>query len=248
MSKMGYPSSQLSIANLLPSFGSAQISDKSLKRFNTSALIETALVTIGAILAVKLFHESSTTAWLVVPGIWITAALVPAAIKRSEFAKIGFDIKQIRRTLLIVCQTSVVIFPALFCGLWLLNLFGLEFPLRPTPSSNQGLLSWLFYQFMYVAVAEEVFFRGYLQNNILRLTKTIQRKREKLQYWISIALSAAVFAVAHIIVQGQIVSVLTFLPGLIFGWLFIRSRTLLAPILFHGLANICYWIMAAVFA
>jgi len=40
------------------------------------------------------------------------------------------------------------------------------------------------------------------------------------------------------------VSAVTFLPGLILGWLFIRTGSLLAPILFHGLANTFYCMLA----
>ena len=65
--------------------------------------------------------------------------------------------------------------------------------------------------------------------------------------FVGIVQSAAYFAVAHIIVLGQIISVLTFLPGLICGWLFIRTRSLLMPILSHGSANACYLVMAPVF-
>jgi membrane protease YdiL (CAAX protease family) len=99
---------------------------------------------------------------------------------------------------------------------------------------------------MYVGVAEEVFFRGYVQNNILRSTSTITQQRRRLLQWISIIISAGCFAAAHIIVQGKIISVLIFLPGLVLGWLFIRTRSLLAPILFHGLANTYYFCVAAV--
>ncbi|MBW7992570.1 MAG: CPBP family intramembrane metalloprotease [Planctomycetes bacterium] len=52
---------------------------------------------------------------------------------------------------------------------------------------------------------------------------------------------------ADSIVQGRIILLLTFLPGLVLGWLFIRTKSLLAPILFHGLANTCYCLMAATF-
>ena len=100
---------------------------------------------------------------------------------------------------------------------------------------------------MYVAVAEEVFFRGYVQNNILKLTNPGKDGQSRLWNWLSIVLSAACFAVAHIIVFGQIILVLTFLPGLVLGWLFIRTKSLIAPILFHGLANTCYCLMAATF-
>jgi len=56
-----------------------------------------------------------------------------------------------------------------------------------------------------------------------------------------------VIADAHIIFLGQIISALTFLWGLICGCFFIRTRSLLAPILSHGLANACYLLMAAMF-
>ncbi len=181
------------------------------------------------------------------PGILIIAALIPTAIRRVEFPKIGLNIRQIGPILLVVCRTCIVVFPALYAGLWLLKSFGLGLPLQPVQPKEQGWISWLFYQFMYVAVAEEVFFRGYVQSNILSLTNTGKDGQRRLWKWLSIVLSAACFAVAHIIVWGQIISVLTFLPSLICGWMFIRTRSLLAPILFHGLANTCYCVMAAVF-
>jgi len=111
---------------------------------------------------------------------------------------------------------------------------GLESPLLPVLPENQHWLCWVCYQFLYVAVAEEVFFRGYLLSNILRLTSAI-KCRLRLRNWVSIVLSAACFAAAHIIIQGQIIAVLTFLPGLVLAYLFVRTKSLLAPILFHGL-------------
>jgi len=123
--------------------------------------------------------------------------------------------------------------------------------LQPSLPQEKGLIGWVFYQFMYVAMAEEVFFRGYVQSNIMRLagpaTGDLSGRRE----WVIIVLSAACFAIGHLVVQGQAVSLLTFLPGLlpglVLGWLFIRTKSLLAPILFHGLANICYAAMASLF-
>jgi membrane protease YdiL (CAAX protease family) len=249
MLKMGDQSGQLSIANSLPSAESVPLFTKGLKRFNISLLSETALVTIAAILAIRLLATSSISiaAWFVSPGILITAALIPTAIRRVEFTKIGLNIRQIGPTILVVCRTCVVVFPALFAGLWLLKSFGLGLPLQPVQPKEQSWISWLFYQFMYVAVAEEVFFRGYVQNNILKLTKPGKDGQRRLWKWLSIVLSAACFTIAHIIIQGRIILVLTFLPGLILGWLFIRTRSLLAPILFHGLANTCYLLMAAAF-
>jgi len=249
MLKMGDQSGQLSIANSVPTAESVPLFTKGLKRFNISLLTETTLVTIAAILAIRLLATSSISraAWFVSPGVLIAAALIPTTIRRAEFPKIGLNIRQIGPRVLVVCQTCVVVFPALFAGLWLLKLFGLGLPLQPVQPKEQGWISWLFYQFMYVAVAEEVFFRGYVQNNILRLTKPGKDGQSRLWKLLSIVLVAACFAVAHIIIQGRIMLALTFLPGLIFGWLFIRTRSLLAPILFHGLTNTCYCVMAAAF-
>ena len=249
MLKMGYQSGQLSIANSLPTVESVPLFTKGLKRFNISLLTETALVTIAAILAIRLLAASfiSNAAWFVNPAILVAAALIPTAIKRVEFPEIGLNIRQIGSTLLIVCWTCIVVLSALFVGLWLLKSFGLGLPLQSVQPKAQGWVSWLFYQFMYVAVAEEVFFRWFLQSNILKLTNAGKNSQCRLWKWLSIVLSAACFAVAHIIVQGNIILVLTFLPGLVLGWLFIRTKSLLAPILFHGLANTCYCVMAAAF-
>jgi membrane protease YdiL (CAAX protease family) len=42
--------------------------------------------------------------------------------------------------------------------------------------------------------------------------------------------------------------IITFLPGLIFGWLLVKTKSLLAPVLFHGLANAVYGLIAAALA
>ena len=244
---MSYPSRQLSIANTVPTIGSAPLFGTWSKRLNTSLLMETAAVTIAAVLAIKVFGATSIfkPTWFLAPGILIAAALIPTAIKRHDFAKIGFNNKQITHSLVLLGWACIATFPAMFCGLWLMRYWGLELPLRAVMPPAQGWFYWLFYQFMYIAVAEEVFFRGYVQNNILKSTRTIVQERRRLLQLISIIISAACFAAAHTIIQGEIISILTFLPGLVLGWLFVRTRSLLAPILFHGLANVYYFCVVA---
>lgn len=247
MLKMSYPSRQLSIANPLPAIGSAPLFGIRSRQLNVSLLLETAAVTIAAILAIKVFSTSSIfkPTWIVAPGILIAAALVPTAIQRRNFARIGFNNKQISHSLVLLGWACITTFPLMVCGLWLMRYWGLELPMRAVKPPAQGWFNWLLYQFMYIAVAEEIFFRGYVQNNILRLTGSIQQERLRLIQWVSIIISAACFAAAHTIIQGEIIAVLTFLPGLVLGWLFVRTRSLLAPILFHGLANVSYLCVAA---
>ena len=246
---MNHLSIQEGIANLVAPVESGPLLDDGPRRFDISLLIETTLATIVAVLAIKIFSESSASgaAWLITPGVLIAAALVPTAIKRRKFPALGFSIRHMKDSLVVLSWACVVLFPLTFCGLWLLESFGFELPLRPVPPQGRNWVYWLFYQFMYIALAEEVFFRGYVQSNILRLTNPVMDKLPRLQQWLSIVISAVCFAVAHVIVQGQIISVLTFLPGLVLGWLFIRTKSLLAPILFHGLANVCYVVMVGLF-
>ncbi len=143
----------------------------------------------------------------------------------------------------------------------MITSLNLPLPLRPIIPERQGWLAWLLYQFLYVAVAEEVFFRGYVQANLMRVVGTPCGVQPVGSGWgefigahprrrichpkamIPIVVSAGCFALAHVVVQGQITSLLTFLPGLVLAWLFFRTGTLLAPILFHGLANVSYALM-----
>ncbi len=144
MLKMGDQSGQLSIANSLPTAESVPLFTKGLKRFNISLLTETALVTIFAILAIRLLVTSSISRalWFVSPGILVVAALIPTTIRRAEFPKIGLNIRQISSTVLVVCRTCAIVFPALFAGLWLLKSFGLGLPLQPVQPKEQGWISW----------------------------------------------------------------------------------------------------------
>ena len=124
--------------------------------------------------------------------------------------------------------------------------YGFDFPLRPVLPQDQHLMSWLFYQFMYVAVAEEVFFRGYLQKNILGFINTVIPRWRTMQCCLAIVISSACFAAAHMIIHESALSVLIIVPGLILGWVYFRTNSLLAPILFHGIANASYYWMVGI--
>ena len=246
--RMDYHCIHNGIVNFPPSFEPALYMEDRPVRFDISLLIETVIAVIVAISAIKVIGGSSAfgAGWLITPGILIFAALIPIAVTKRQFPGIGFNISQIKDSLVMLGWTCAVLFPLMFFGLWMLKSFGLKPPSVPVLSQGQNWVYWLFHQFMYVSLSEELFFRGYLLSNIQRLTTPAMGRLPRLHLWTSIMISAACFAAAHIIIQGQIISVLIFLPGLVLGWLFIRTRSLLAPILFHGLANSCYLVMAIV--
>ncbi len=211
--------------------------------------VETTAVTIGIIVAVRVLHGHGAAAfqWLLIPCALVAAALTPTWIARRDFPLVGLCADHVSLALRTVLPLCLGILPVVYLSLWLLASSGLPIPLRPVPAGPQDWPAWLLYQFLYVAAAEEVFFRGYVQANAMRLLREY-RLSEPAQRWIAIGVSAGCFALAHVAVQGQIVSALTFLPGLLMAWLFTRTHSLLAPILFHGLANVSYGIMAATLA
>lgn len=215
-------------------------------------LLETLAVTIGTLAIVRFLYTGSVgNHWLLIPGTLVAAALIPTWVARRGFPRIGLHAEPLRQVLRTVMLTSLCILPPVFLGLWLLTAAGLPVPLRPVLGGQQNWLTWLLYQFLYVAAAEEVFFRGYLQANVMNWLGMWNGSRARpraTREIIAIAVSAGCFALAHVVIQGRILSALTFLPGLIMAWLFVRTRSLLAPILFHGLANVSYGIMAATFA
>ena len=81
--------------------------------------------------------------------------------------------------------------------------------------------------------AEEVVFRGAILRKLLGM---MDEKR----HWVAIAISALVFGLVHInIPQG----IHAFLIGLLLGWMYYRTRSILPGILFHWVNNSVAFIM-----
>jgi membrane protease YdiL (CAAX protease family) len=226
--------------------------------------VETAVVGLGVLVAVRLLHvHAADLQWFLIPCVLVAGALAPPWVAGRGFPRIGLHGEHVRTAVKTALAACLCVLPPVYLGLWALTTRGLPIPLRPVLAEQQNWLSWLLYQFLYVAVAEEVFFRGYIQANVTRLLggasyggpragravlDPTSGSLRTAQYAGTIVISAGCFALAHVVVQGQILSALTFLPGLLMAWLFVRTRSLLAPILFHGLANVSYGILAMTFA
>jgi membrane protease YdiL (CAAX protease family) len=86
------------------------------------------------------------------------------------------------------------------------------------------------FQLLSVSFPEEFFFRGFLQDTIGRDFR-------------SVLLVSLLFAVAHVpkaLLLGDWMSLLTFFPSLVMGWLYMKTNNILPGIVFHLLANIVY--------
>ncbi|HEY77666.1 MAG TPA: CPBP family intramembrane metalloprotease [Dehalococcoidia bacterium] len=89
------------------------------------------------------------------------------------------------------------------------------------------LLRDLFYMVVFVGIGEEVLFRGLVQRD---MTNLFGGK------W-GLLVASLMFGVMHLTWRSIPELVFTFLAGMIFGYLYHRSRNLTAPIIAHGVGN-----------
>jgi hypothetical protein len=92
-------------------------------------------------------------------------------------------------------------------------------------------------QLLVVALPEEAFFRGYLQTALDDAWGARVRIAGATVGW-GLVVSAAVFAVGHVLTEPYPARLAVFFPALLFGWLRTRTRGIGASMLFHVLCNL----------
>jgi membrane protease YdiL (CAAX protease family) len=86
------------------------------------------------------------------------------------------------------------------------------------------------FQLLSISFPEEFFFRGFLQDSIGRNFRAV-------------LLVSLLFTVAHLpkaLLLGDWMSLLTFFPSLVMGWLYMKTNNILPGTIFHLLANLTY--------
>jgi membrane protease YdiL (CAAX protease family) len=99
-------------------------------------------------------------------------------------------------------------------------------------------------QLVVVALPEELFFRGYVQGRLedaLPPTRTLWGARVGWA-WI---LGAALFGLGHFLVTFEPQMLTRFFPGLAFGWMYARTRSILPSTLFHAACNLIMAVLGA---
>ncbi len=114
--------------------------------------------------------------------------------------------------------------------------------LRCVPHAYQGtwpqsILKLIGYHLFFVAIPEEMFYRGYLQARLDELWGTPWRIFGAQLGWGWLA-TCAIFALGHSIVQVQWWHFAIFFPSLMFGWMRARSGHVVAGALFHAACNV----------
>jgi membrane protease YdiL (CAAX protease family) len=91
--------------------------------------------------------------------------------------------------------------------------------------------------FLGVALSEELFFRGFFYSLFKNewIVKGVLSKNN--------LISSTLFGIAHALIYYEPSMFKVFFPSLVMGWLYERSGSILAPIIFHWLSDLIYQIV-----
>jgi len=104
---------------------------------------------------------------------------------------------------------------------------------KTSPLSPEKAFQFLLF-FSGIAVGEETFFRG--------LFYATFKNENLIGNWLTKnnLVSSLLFGIAHVLIYYDPSAFKVFFPSLVMGWLYERSGSLAAPIIFHCLANVTY--------
>jgi uncharacterized protein len=203
------------------------------------------------------FVDKNLTALVAVVFLYLPVAVTWR--RKQDLAEIGFTARPLGKGLAIGVGLPAVVFPIFFFGFyffyrwicspeapawaaqlaprgWCLTFTGWD-RMHPPAILSWDMLERAFVQVVVVALPEELLFRGYLLGE---LEKVLPPRRRLLGGGIGWALvvSAALFALAHLLVDGNPRRLAVFFPGLLFGWMRSSTRSILAGTAAHAASNL----------
>ncbi|MGL4806341.1 MAG: lysostaphin resistance A-like protein [Bacteroidales bacterium] len=104
-------------------------------------------------------------------------------------------------------------------------MFNLGFNPASLLSKDSNVIYWIFKSIIVAPVLEEILFRGFLQKYLYRLKKP----------FVAILVAALLFSLSHYEINKIFT---TFLGGLLYGFIYYKSGSLLIAIICHSLHNL----------
>jgi uncharacterized protein len=228
-----------------------------------SAIVGQALLAfaVATLLAAIFYHAQSIS--FVRQSLHTLVALVFLALpqiflrKRGGIERYGFRLQPLRLGLLLAFAAIVVVLPLFTLGFVELARWACQHAVRFVPGScvrvfhphlrlPHDFLTLTAGQLLVVALPEELFFRGFLQGRLEEaMPPTVNLLGARVgRAWL---LQAALFALGHFLVSFEPQMLSRFIPGLAFGWLYARTRSIVAGTIFHAACNLLMAILAASF-
>jgi membrane protease YdiL (CAAX protease family) len=176
--------------------------------------------------------------WLAYAGfLYVPVAI--AWLRGIDFATYGLFPGEWRKTLRETVLPTAAILVPFALGYWFLaNHSPLPLPWYPEFAGTPAeLLSFAVSQLLVVGIAEEFFYRGYLQQQLDRVWMPRWRILGATlgPAWL---VSCAFFAVGHLADGFNPIRLLTFFPGLWYGWMRARAGNIYPGVFAHAASNL----------
>ncbi|MEO6954231.1 MAG: CPBP family intramembrane glutamic endopeptidase [Polyangia bacterium] len=174
--------------------------------------------------------------------------------KRGDLEAYGLRADPVKLGLQLAGGLIFVVLPLFVVGFWVWNRWACAHVPSLVPGScwhllhphlvfppSFGMLAVA--QLVVVAFPEELFFRGYIMG---RLEDALPPTRMLLGAPVGWALvvQAILFGLGHVLVTFDPMMFTRAIPGLLFGWLFSRTRSVLAGTIFHAACNLLIEVLA----
>ncbi len=193
--------------------------------------------------------------------IWVAFVYIPTFLlrkRKEDFRDYGLTIHPIGRNLMVFLVVSLIVFPLFTVGFYVYYqmvcaaaIAGTPLPAQIRSLCRRYVGSWRnvhvrlpprfaemsLVQLIVVALPEEYFFRGYIQS---QLNKVWPPAPDIYRHPIgrSLLATSVLFALGHLLVDGNPLRLAVFFPSLAFGWMRQATGSVLASILFHACCNL----------
>ncbi|MCK9641694.1 MAG: CPBP family intramembrane metalloprotease, partial [Prolixibacteraceae bacterium] len=183
-----------------------------------------AMVALGISMSEKHFHPNTFKATVfelfMLGGIIAVVAIFRKWVDRDSFKSMGFQLRNFRSEALVGTLLGMVMIAT---GFLLLLAFHQITWVGTNPDATNMLLSLLL--FVEVAFAEELFFRGYILNNLMC----------SMNRWVALLISSLFFSAVHMgnahFTSYSFLSIV--MAGLLLGLPYIFTKSLWMPIALH---------------
>lgn len=153
---------------------------------------------------------------------------------------LGLSARPFLKPLAIAAVLCLIVFPFYIAGyeFWSRLVSGRPFTgFGGLGTDWSGMLDLVMVQVIAVALPEEVFYRGWMQSRLALIFQGRVRVLGASIGW-HIPVTAALFALSHLVLVPAPFRLAVFFPALLFGWLRERTGSVVAPIAFHAACNI----------
>lgn len=216
------------------------------------------IVYVIALVLLKIFYELrkvwffGNILWLIVPLVFFLVPYFALRWRGESFAAYGVSLPEkikeafleARPALRLALLAALITFPPFTFLFWIWSKF-IHFGgiMKMTP---MAWVSIVIFQFFYVALPEELFYRGYILGKLNKVLPPVLPVL-KVRVGFGVPVTAVLFAFGHFLINLSPTRLGVFFPALIFGWMREKTGGILASAIYHALCNVLVLVLEQLF-